>query len=151
MDLKNLYNNFISEGYTNFYIEGIVGTMKNDVHCLGFDNQNWTVYYTERGIKSKPIFSTADKEVAMAYYSEFVSKIEHWHLIAFTRSNKILDDFKYKLEQLGIKTIQNDIPNFRLTVDRVYRLFVIDKDIFIAKKHIENIPYFDTDLKNYMK
>ena len=151
MDIKDLYNNFISEGYTNFYIEGVGGPMKDDVHCLGFENQNWKVYYTERGIKSKPIFSTADKDVAMAYYSEFVSKIEHWHLIAFTRSSKILDDFKYKLEQLGIKTVQNDIPNFRLTGDRIFRLFVINKDIYVAKKQFINIPYFDTDLKIYIK
>lgn len=147
MDLKDIYNKFISEGYTNFYIEGVGGPSKDDVHCLEFDNQIWTVYYTERGIKSKPIFSTKDEDVAIAYYSEFVSKIEHWHLVTFTRSSKILNDFKYKLEKLKIKTVQNDIPDFRLTGDRVYRLFVVNKDIFVAKEQIENIPYFDMDLK----
>ena len=148
MDLKDLYDKFISEGYTNFYIEGVGGPMKDDVHCLGFYDRNWTVYYIERGIKSKPIFSTKDKDVAIAYYSEFMSKIEHWHLIAFTRSVKILNYFRYKLEKLGIKTMQNDIPNYSLTGDRVYRLFVVNNDIFIAKEQFENIPYYDTDLKN---
>ncbi len=151
MDLKDLYNKFISVGYNNFYIEGVGGPMKDDVHCLEFDNQKWTVYYIERGIKSKPIFSTKDKDVAIAYYSDFVSEIEHWHLIAFTRSIKILNDFKYILEKLKIKTIQNDIPDFRLTGDRVYRLFVVNKDIFVVKEQIENIPYVDTELKNYIK
>lgn len=151
MDLIDLYNKFILEGYTNFYMEGVGGTMKDDVHCLEFDNQNWTVYYTERGIKSKPIFSTKDKDIAIAYYTEFVSKIEHWHLIAFTRSIEILTDFKEKLEKLEIKIIQNDIPDFRLTGDRVYRLFVVNKDIFVVKEQIANLPYFDTDLKDYMK
>ena len=147
MDLKELYDKFISEGYTNFYIEGVGGPMKDDVHSLGFYDRNWTVYYIERGIKSKPIFSTKDKDVAIAYYSEFMSKIEHWHLIAFTRSNEILNDFRYKLEKSGVTTIQDDIPNYRLNGDRVYRLYVVNKDIFIGKEQIENIPYFDKDLK----
>lgn len=151
MDLKDLYNHFIRKGFTNFYIEGVGGPIQDDVHCLGFDKQNWTVYYIERVIKSKPIFSTKDKDVAIAYYSEFMSKIEHLHLIAFTGSNEILNDFKNKLQKLGVMTIQSDIPNFRSTGDWVYRLFVVNKDIFIAKEHIENIPYFDTDLNNVLK
>ena len=83
----------------------------------------------------------------MKYYADFVSKIEHWHLIAFTRSREIFNEFKGKLEKLNIQTIQNDIPHYKVKNDRVYRLFVVNKDIFIAKAHIEAIPYFDSDLK----
>ena len=122
--------------------------MKHDVHCLEFDNQNWTVYYSKQGIKSERIFSSKDKDIAIAYYFEFVSKIEYRHLIAFTRSSEILNDFKDKLEKVEIKTRQNDIPNFRLTGDRVYRLFAVNKDIFVAKDQIVNIPYFGKGLKN---
>ena len=147
MDLKNLYNDFLANGYVNFYIDGIGGPMQDDVHRLGFDGSIWEVYYIERGKKSQPIFSTTDKNAAIKYYTDFVSKIEHWHLIAFTRSSEIFNDFKCELEKLNIQTIQNDIPHYKVKNDRVYRLFVVNKDIFIAKAHIEDIPYFDSDLK----
>ena len=49
MELKDLYEKFIQEGYTDFYIEGLGGPKSDDVHCLGFENQYWIVYYIERG------------------------------------------------------------------------------------------------------
>ena len=149
MELIDLYNKFILDGYTNFYIDGVGGPKSDDVHCLGFDNQNWTVYYIERGQKSDPIFSTQDKEDAMKFYSDFVSKIEHWHIIAFTRSTEIFNKYNQKLKELNIRTIQNDIPDFNVTGDRVHRLFVVNKDIFLAKEQFGDIPYFDNDLKKY--
>lgn len=149
MELTELYNKFIQNGYHNFYIDGVGGPKPDDVHCLGFDKQNWTIYYIERGQKSAPVFSTKDKDEAIKFYSDFVSKIEHWHLIAFTRSTEILTNYKKKLDKLNIRTIQNDIPAFSSEGDRVYRLFVVNKDIFIAKQQIEGIPYFDDDLKKY--
>lgn len=149
MELTELYNKFIQNGYNNFYIEGIGGPKADDVHCLGFDNQNWTVYYLERGQKSSPIFTTKDKDTAIKFYTDFVSKIEHWHLVVFTRSTSILSDYKQTLEKMNIKTIQNDIPDFSKTGDRVYRLFVVDKDVFLAKERLGNLPFFDNDLKKY--
>ncbi|MGX7688158.1 hypothetical protein ACWA1C_13425 [Flectobacillus roseus] len=149
MELKELYNKFINDGYNNFYIDGIGGPRPDDVHCLGFDNQIWTVYYIERGQKSNPIFSTNDKDAAIKFYSDVVSTIEHWHLIAFTRSTQILSDYKQTLEKMNVKTIQNDIPDFSKSGDRVYRLFVVNRDIFVAKEQLDNIPYFDNDLKKY--
>ena len=147
MSLTTLYNQFISEGYTNFYIDGIGGPQTDDVHCLGFNNVNWELYYVERGQKSEPIFSSTNEEEAIKFYTDFVSRIEHWHLIAFTRSAEILNDFKSKLESKNIRTIQNDIPNYKIAGDRVYRLFVVNKDIFIAKGIFDEVPYFDEDLK----
>lgn len=147
MKLTTLYNKFISEGYTNFYIDGVGGPQTDDVHCLGFNNPNWEVYYIERGQKSEPIFSSTNEEDAIKFYTDFVSKIEHWHLIAFTRSSEILNDFKSKLESKNIRTIQNDIPNYKTAGDRVYRLFVVNKDIFIAKDIFDGVPYFDKELK----
>jgi len=147
MPLSTLYNKFISEGYINFYIDGIGGPQTDDVHCLGFNNPNWEVYYLERGQKSEPIFSSTNEEEAIKFYTDFVAKIEHWHLIAFTRSAEILNDFKSKLESKNIRTIQNDIPNYKTAGDRVYRLFVVNKDIFLAKNMFGFVPYYDEDLK----
>ena len=41
MALNALYNKFISEGFTNFYVDGVGGPQTDDVHCLGFTNPNW--------------------------------------------------------------------------------------------------------------
>jgi hypothetical protein len=147
MELTTLYNKFIAEGYTNFYIDGIGGPQTDDVHCLGFNNPNWEVYYIERGQKSEPIFSSTNEEEAINFYSDFVSRIEHWHLIVFTRSAEILNDFKSKLESKNIRTIQNDIPNYKTAGDRVYRLFAVNKDVFIVKEIFKDVPYFDEELK----
>ncbi len=147
MPLTTLYNKFISEGYTNFYIDGVGGLQTDDVHCLGFTNPNWEVYYIERGQKSEPIFSSTNEEEAIKFYTDFVSRIEHWHLITFTRSAEILNDFKSKLESKNIRTIQNDIPSYKAVGDKVYRLFVVNKDIFTAKEIFKDVPCFDKDLQ----
>jgi len=147
MRLTELYDKFISEGYTNFYIDGLGGPQLDDVHCLDFNDPNWEVYYMERGQKSEPIFSSTNEEEAIKFYTDFVSRIQHWHLIAFTRSAEILHDIKSKLESKNIRTIQNDIPSYKVVGDRVYRLFVVNKDIFIAKDLFDFVPYFDEDLK----
>lgn len=147
MELQELYNKFIAEGCNRFFIEGVGGPQSDDVECLGLNNGLWEIYYIERGEKSTPIFSTPNKDEAIRYYHDHVMKIEHWHLVTFTRSFDILTSFKRVLEELGVRTIQNDIPHYSTTGDRVFRLFVTNKDIFIAQEKIEPVPYFDDDLK----
>ncbi len=61
IQLKQLYDKLTSEG-CNFYIEGLGGNTFSDVDVLGLYNGNWEVYYTERGIKYNPIFSSPDKK-----------------------------------------------------------------------------------------
>ena len=147
MELRELYDKFISEGCNNFYIDGIGGPKVDDVECLGLNNGKWEIYYIERGQKSSPIFSTIDKDEAIKFYHDLIMKKEHWHLIAFTRSLNILNSYKNELEKLGVRTIQNDIPHYNTTGDRVYRLFVINKDIFTVKQNLDNVPFFDENLK----
>lgn len=147
MELGELYNKFIEEGCNRFYIDGIGGPQPDDVECLGLNNGKWEVYYIERGQKSNPIFSTIDKDEAIKFYYDYIMKIEHWHIVAFTRSLNILNSYKNELEKYGVRTIQNDIPDYNITGDRVYRLFVTNKDIFIAKEKLEAVPFFDENLK----
>lgn len=147
MELNELYDKFIAEGCNRFYIDGIGGPLSDDVEHLGLNNGVWEVYYIERGKKSKPILSTINKEEAINFYYNHVIKIEHWHVVAFTRSLDMLNFYKNKLEKNGIRIIQNDIPSFKSTNDRVYRLFVTNKDIFKAKEIFEIVPFFDENLK----
>jgi len=150
MELRDLYNTLIKEGCINFYIDGIGGPKSDDVYCLGFDNKLWTVCYIERGQKSEPVYSTNNRIEAINYYFDFISKIEHWHLILFTRSQKILFDFMEKLVNLNVRLKQNDIPDFCALGDQVFRLFVLNKDIFTVKDILVVVPYVDQDLKAYI-
>ncbi|MFT3912288.1 MAG: hypothetical protein QM737_22870 [Ferruginibacter sp.] len=147
MELIELYEKLLSEGCNHFYIEGIGGPFPSDVDCLYEYNGNWEICYTERGQKSEPIYSSPNKEEAIQYYYDHIMRMEHWHLVVFTRSYKIFKSYKDQLEGLGIRVIQNDIPAYSEKNDRVYRLFVVNKSIFKAKEKFENLPYFDPDIK----
>ncbi|ASB50427.1 hypothetical protein [Alkalitalea saponilacus] len=147
MELKELYKKLIDSGCNRFYIVGIGGPINDDVECLGLHNGIWEVYYIERGQKSKPSFTTTEKDKAIKYYHDYILGQEHWHIIAFTRSLEKFDSYKTELENNGVKIIQNDIPDFKFTGDRVYRLYVTNMDIFKAKKIFKEIPYFDRELE----
>jgi hypothetical protein len=147
MELRELYNKMIAEGFKRFYIEGIGGPISDDVEVLGKIGSEWAVFYVERGKKSPPIFTTKSQEEAVAYYQQHVSKIEHWHIVVFTRSKSLMESRKVELEKNGIRVIQNDIPHYSKKDDIVYRLFVVNKDIFKAQELFEVIPLFDEALK----
>ncbi len=145
--LKKLYDELSIEGCNRFYISGIGGPIPDGVDKLEMNGNNWEIYYTERGQKEKLDFSTTNIDEAITYYREHILHLEHWHLIVFTRSFEIFDSYKKSLEKQNIRTIQNDIPCYNTINDRIYRLFVVNKDIFKARKLFENIPYFDENLR----
>ena len=147
MKLQELYNTLIAEGCNNFYIDGVGGGMPDDVHCLGKIGQEWAVYYVERGQKSSPIFSSPSQEEAIKYYHTFVSDTKHWHMVVFTRSDEIVEKYREALNQRNIEVKQNDIPHYSKTNDRVYRLFVVNKDIFKVRELFDVVPFYDADLK----
>lgn len=147
MSLQELHDQLLAEGCNRFYIAGVGGPVSDDVVCLGLHNGNWEVFYVERGQSSKPIFSTTDEQEAINFYCRYVMSLEHRHLIVFTRSAQVLDAYKTLMGNQGIKTIQNDIPHFAAVSDRIFRLFVVNKDIFRAKEFIKELPFYDEELK----
>lgn len=149
MELNELYDKLIAEGCNRFFIEGIGGPQSDDVELLAYNNGKWEVAYTERGKRNNPMFSTADKQEAIRYYYDHVIGQQHWHLVVFTRAATTAEFYKAKLESLNLKVIQNDIPHYAAMKDRVFRLFVVNKDIFTAKEKLTDIPYVDEDLKRY--
>lgn len=148
MELQELHDKLISEGCNRFCIEGIGEQVYDDVERLGMVDGKWAVYYIERGQKSTPFFSTTSKDDAIDFYYDHIKNIEHWHIVAFTRSAELKEKVKTKLEQSGIRVIQNDIPDYASTGDCVYRIFVTNGDIFKAEKLFEKLPYVDEDLKH---
>lgn len=147
MKLYKLYAKLKKEGCNKFCIIGI-GGLENDCDCLLKVNGRWEIFYSERGQRSQSVFSTFRIDEAISFYFNHVIKTEHMHIVVSTRSSDLLYKFKSEIEKLGIKIIQNDISNFSEAGDRVYRLFVIKKDIFIVKKKMKFLPYFDEDLKS---
>jgi hypothetical protein len=147
--LIKLYNELIDEGCdcNSFYIDGISKSIPNDTFCLDNDGQKWKIYYTEMGEKTD-IYSTYDLIDAINYYKKYImEKVEHWHLICFTRSIKTLDKYRNVLKQNEIEVIENNIPAYKHYGDCVFRIFVNGKDIFRANELFDDIPYYDEDLK----
>jgi hypothetical protein len=147
MTIQELHDTLLSEGCNRFFIQGIGGPQDDDVEHLGFNGDKWEVYYSERGQRSSLIFATSSEAEAIEYYYEHVIKQEHWHLVVFTRSPDVFNSCKIVLEKNNVKIIQNDIPNYSKSDDRVFRLFVTNKDIFVAQKLLEIVPYYDEDFK----
>lgn len=149
MELKELYDKLLAEGCNRFYIDGIGGPQDDDVDRLGMDDGVlWKIYYFERGRSGEAFFSSPDKEEAIKYYYQHIMAMQHRHLVTFTRSFEIFIFYRFTLESHGIKTIQNDIPNYSGAKDHVYRLFVVNKDIFAARELIDIMPYLDNNLKD---
>jgi hypothetical protein len=147
--LKRLYDELIAEGCNRdgFYIAGISKTLPDDVFCIEEDHGRWEIYYSERGHKREVLLSTPDLDEAIGRYRTCIHNIEHWHLIAFTRSKKIFNDYKKILKENGLSVIRNDIPSYSAKNDRVFRLFVKNTDIFRARELFDELPYYDEDLK----
>ena len=144
--LKSLYDELIAEGCNQFYIHGISAFFPDDVFCLNYDGQKWEIYYTERGIKEKSIYSTCDFENAINYYRDYIKNIVHLHLICFTRSNEKINEYKKILKNNGIKYFENNIPSYKYYGDYIFRLFVKNRDIFKAEILFDDIPYYDNEL-----
>jgi uncharacterized C2H2 Zn-finger protein len=115
------------------------------VVCFDKVKDKWKIYYTERGMKGEIFFSSNDIDDVMKYYKEYILKMDHWHLIVFTRSKEIINNYKKVLEENKIRIIQNDIPSYKSSGDRVFRLFVINKDIFKVKELFKIVPYCDKE------
>jgi len=141
--LRKLNKELIENGCNNFFISGISKGLLDDVFCLNKQNGTWIIFYTERGKNEDPIYLTNDLDEVINYYKNYIMKIDHWHLIISTRSYEKIIEYKKVLEKSNIKTIENNIPAYKSKNDYVYRLFVLNKSIFEAKKIFDNIPYND--------
>ncbi len=142
-ELKKLYDEFIAEGFNQFYIEGIGGPTSDGIEILGLNNGKWEISYIERGKKSTPTFSSQNKKVAIDFYKKHVYSIKHHHLAVLTRSEEKATEIKMLLDTNNIEFWQNDILSYAETRNKVYRLFVFNKDIFRIKKLGKSLPLIE--------
>lgn len=142
-ELKDLYDEFIAEGFSQFYIEGIGGPTSDGIEILGLHNGNWEIYYIERGQRQKTLFSSSDKKEAIDFYRNHIYRIKHHHLAAFTRSKGKIEQIKILLGENSIEYWQNDIPSYSEVGDTVYRIFVFNKDIFRITEIDKSLPLIE--------
>jgi len=142
-ELKQLHDEFIAQGYNQFYIEGIGGPTSDGTEIFGLNNGNWEICYTERGQKNRPLFSSTNKKEAIDYYRKHVASIKHHHLAAFTRSMKKIEEIKILLGNNSIEYWQNDVSSYTEIGDTVYRIFVFNKDIYRIKDIDRSLPLIE--------
>lgn len=134
MDTRELEMRLLAEGCSmaNFSINRRGGS--SDIYCLELEDGMWSVFYTERGRDSEPIFESVSEEEACLFYYDFMKKMEHWHLVGFSAEEASVLELQGWLTEIGVPFIRNDIPAYEHADDPRYRLFVVGEDIFKVRE-----------------
>lgn len=111
----------------------------HDAYCIDKKGKEWTVFYSERGCDSDPIFRSTSEEEACEFFYQYVINQEHWHIVGFFKDETDAKELEDKLLSIGIKPIRNDIPSYKSANDPRFRVFVVGKDIFKAKEYFGHI------------
>ena len=119
-----------------------INTRGSDVFCLLNDGLQWSVFYSERGDDQSPIFTSPSESEACFFYLSFMRKVRQDHCVGFLKSEAAANELQIKLQQLGLTVIADQIP-YRGPHDPRYRVFVVGKDVFAARKLLGEIPLRD--------
>ena len=103
---------------------------QSDAFCLDRRGNEWVVFYSERGVDSKPIYRSRSESEACHFFYDYVMNLDHWHLVGWFEREADARSLEAKLSDLGIAFVRNDIPAYEFANDPRYRVFVIGKDIF---------------------
>jgi hypothetical protein len=141
MKVSELKEKLITEGCNadNF----AVLSRSHDAFCLDKIGNEWTIFYSERGHDSKPIFTTENEQEACEFFYNYVRKQQHWHIVGFFKSEEDAKELEIKLSSIGVNPIRNDIPAYKTVNDPRYRVFVSGKDIFKVIEHFGKIEIND--------
>ncbi|MGJ8654920.1 MAG: SPOR domain-containing protein [Akkermansiaceae bacterium] len=134
MDTRELEVRLLAEGcsMSNFAINH--RGSGSDLYCLGKKGEVWSVFYTERGRDSEPIFESVSEEEACLFYYDLMKKMDHWHLVGFFADEASALELQGRLTDIGVVFIRNDIPAYKHADDPRYRLFVVGEDIFKVRE-----------------
>ena len=133
MNIQELEHLLIEEGCNpGNYAVGSRGSA-SDAHCLTYNGKEWQVYYTERGVDSKPEFASSSEEEACEYFFNFMMKIRHDHCVGVFTSSQLADELQVKLESHGLHPFQDKIP-VPVVKEPLHRVWVSGKEIFIVKE-----------------
>ncbi|MEK0449745.1 MAG: hypothetical protein RL088_2013 [Verrucomicrobiota bacterium] len=104
----------------------------SDAYCLMHDGKVWSIFYSERGCDSDPIFTTESQPEACTYFLELMRTQRHWHLVGVFATDAEAREFEQRVVECGAKPVRNDIPARILGVPQ-YRVFVLGRDIHLVK------------------
>ena len=113
------------------YAIGSRGTA-SDAYCLVHNGLEWTVFYTERGMDSEPIFHTASESDATAFFYKKIMSLPHEHCVGFFRSQSRANATAATLAAAGVPHWWDQIP-YSGPRDLRYRVFVTGPAIFQAR------------------
>jgi hypothetical protein len=112
----------------------------SDVYCLEEQDGVWRVFYTERGQDEPPVFESTEEAEACDYYFHFITtRIRHYHLIGFLKSESGATVLEDELLSHGIRVHRDKIP-YHGWADPRYRVFVIGRDIFKVREMFPEVP-----------
>ncbi len=144
MKVSELHNKLLKEGCNpNNFCIGSVGVM-SDVYSLLESRGIWSVYYTERGSISKPLYESHNEGEACEFYYKKIMAIEHWHNVGFFESDESASKLQQKLEVAGIKSLRNDMPPLKAGGKSIRRVYVVGRDIFMVRNMYASLPLKNT-------
>ena len=113
---------------SNYAIE----SRESDAYCLMNDGRQWSVFYSERGCDSDPIFTTESETEACEFFLGYMRKQRHWHLIGVFPCESEAKAFEGEVVRCGATSVRNDLPASILGTPQ-YRVFVTGSDIHLVK------------------
>jgi hypothetical protein len=122
------------------YAVGLHG-MADDAYRLVEVAGVWSVFYTERGSDSAPIFKGTDEAQACAFFLKHIMSLPNHHCIARFHTKEKVEILRAKLSAHGVSSYEDVIP-YSQNVP-LYRVFVTGKAIFPAKEILGNVPVLD--------
>ena len=144
MNIKDLADRLHEEGCTGFSLQASISDGAGyDAMCLECTAGDWTVFYTERGTDSAPIYRSSSESDACEFFLDYMKKEPNRHCVGIFQSEESAEALEAQLRALSIDPIRNDIPVFTINGDPCFRVFVAGKQIHVVRGQFESIPLRD--------
>jgi hypothetical protein len=116
-----------------------IGHRGNDTLCLEKLDDEWQVFYTERGGYSEPEFRSESEGAACDYLWEKMQTLRHEHLVGLYSDLTEARKLSRALSELNLEHHLDSIPS-PVVSPTLYRVFVHGAGIFEARKHFPQLP-----------
>ena len=103
MKASELRERLLSEGCNESSLS--ILSRGHDAYCLYHRNDIWIVCYSERGQDSEPIFSSPSEENACEFFFDYVTSMEHRHLVGFFEHKSEAEVLQKELDKFEISWI----------------------------------------------
>lgn len=119
-----------------------IGHGGSDAFCLHRRDGMWTIFYTERGLDSPPVFESADESQACEFFLDKILRMRHDHCVGVFRSERRASEIARRLQGNGLQVLQDSIP-YSGADDLRHRVFVVGKAVFEARALLGELPLGD--------